>query len=284
MQHNFRTIFVILFIFTFISNDIKSQNLIPNPSFEYHTACPDLYSQNDSSYGGLNMKTLRFVPPWTQPTNGTSDFFYDCGNVDQFFLPRIPIQNGKGFTAILLSYNASNQYVFDTSCLIRNNREYIQAPLLSTLKANQKYYLSFWIHPAPVSDWFTDAIGAYFTPDAISNFVDPFRYNTTLSGTPQISNPIGRFISDTTRWTKIEGTFTATGNEKYITIGNFKGDMETTVTGRNGDNKSIIGCTRVIDTPLDAYVMIDNLNLLECSSNKTIVLNTDTVKFCFGVT
>lgn len=45
--------------------------------------------------------------------------------------------------------------------------------------------------------------------------------------TPQI-NYSGAVITDTVGWTKIEGSFIATGKENFITIGNFKDKAHTT--------------------------------------------------------
>jgi hypothetical protein len=48
-----------------------------------------------------------------------------------------------------------------------------------------------------------------------------------LNFSPQVQNPVGNIITDTTNWTKIEGSFKANGNEDYITIGNFYTDANT---------------------------------------------------------
>jgi hypothetical protein len=44
---------------------------------------------------------------------------------------------------------------------------------------------------------------------------------------PQVSNPSGNILSDTMNWTLVSGMFTATGNETFLTIGNFKTDSNT---------------------------------------------------------
>lgn len=44
-------------------------SLIPNPSFEQHTCCPQSFSELNCSTG------------WLQATNATSDYFHPCGYV-----------------------------------------------------------------------------------------------------------------------------------------------------------------------------------------------------------
>src|SRR5690606_10296844 len=74
--------------------------------------------------------------------------------------------------------------------------------------------------------------------------------------TPQVSNQ-GGIISDTMRWTKIEGSFVATGNEQFITLGNFKDNAATTKLFM----PQTIYATHYPDT-FSAY-LIDDVSLVE---------------------
>jgi len=124
---------------------------------------------------------------------------------------QFPMSNGNGYTGLFASYVYSETY-----------REYIQAQLNTILTAGQKYYVSFYVSLADSSVFATDDLGAYFSATApVSGTYD------SLTCIPQISNPQGQFLTNKTIWKKISGSFTAVGNEQYITIGNFKGDLTT---------------------------------------------------------
>jgi gliding motility-associated-like protein len=63
-------------------------------------------------------------------------------------------------------------------------------------------------------------LGATFTKEAI--------HTTTLNPIvlePQVLNDQG-YLNDTSSWVKIEGTFTATGNERFLTIGYFNSNVQ----------------------------------------------------------
>lgn len=85
-----------------------------------------------------------------------------------------------------------------------------------------------------------DRIGVHFSDTQISDYV------LYLSLLPQFYTPPGEFITDTSAWTKIEGTFTATGNEQWMTIGRFFDSSETD-TIILLDNSGVYICYMFID-------------------------------------
>ena len=68
----------------------------------------------------------------------------------------------------------------------------------------------------------------------------------------QINNPTGRIITDTSNWTKICGTFYATGGEKFFTVGTFKQENEI--------NKIYFGTSQINRS----YYFFDNFSLCPC--------------------
>ena len=65
----------------------------------------------------------------------------------------------------------------------------------------------------------------------------PFLYDGPLSAapfniSPQLVNPIGN-LTDATNWTLLQWSYTATGGERFMLIGNFQGDGSTTVVNQN---------------------------------------------------
>ena len=96
-------------------------------------------------------------------------------------------------------------------------RDYIQGTLTSRLILGQMYCVSFYVVLEHLSAFSINHIGAYFDDGTIdtANFCSmpqtmhiPQVYETDI-------------ISDTLNWTKVQGVFTATGTERFITIGNF---------------------------------------------------------------
>ena len=58
----------IILIFFLLSGFVKSQNLVPNWSFETYTVCPNGNSQ------------LPSATPWFAPTTNSSDYYNACNN------------------------------------------------------------------------------------------------------------------------------------------------------------------------------------------------------------
>ncbi|MFO0357511.1 MAG: T9SS type A sorting domain-containing protein [Sphingobacteriaceae bacterium] len=127
--------------------------------------------------------------------------------------------------------------------------------LKQKLIANKAYCVKFYVVNANNSSQAHDSYSAYFSDsslDTISCYSQPL---TFLS--PQVQNPINNFISDTLNWTAVSGTFVATGNEKYLVLGNFKSAAVTNTILVNSSgfpgNDSFIDDVSVIEVNLSAY-------------------------------
>lgn len=200
----------------FIS-DSYAQNLVPNYSFEIYDTCPNSVGQ------------VYFAPPWgTASIYGSPDYFNSCSAP---FGDGVPInwcgrQNAKDGGA----YVGLVAYVHDPSDTTNYNaREYIQTELIIPLVANKCYRLSFFVSLADKYDYFKITnFGAYFSDTAV---VDTALWtNTSVLNeySPQFNYLDLAGIGDTSSWYKIEGIFQATGGEKFITMGNFNNDINTT--------------------------------------------------------
>jgi hypothetical protein len=184
-------------------------NLVPNYDFEDYTACP-------SGPGQFSLAT-----PWITLTN-TSEYLNSCAT-DSYY--NIPIQHGsfaynfqesrsgQGFSGIIVYNGPGGDY-----------REYAQNQLTDILQAGQCYYVEFFVnrpHGNYGGKYAINNMGCLITDIAITD------NGTSLNLTPDIlkfDNPI---ITDTVNWTPVAGVFVATGNEKYITLGNFATDANT---------------------------------------------------------
>tara|TARA_R110001592_G_scaffold361235_1_gene671420 strand:- start:303 stop:1223 length:921 start_codon:yes stop_codon:yes gene_type:complete len=182
-----------------------AQNLVPNPSFEDTIGCP----------AGLN--DLPKTTFWTVPTLGSPDYFHTCNsgdaNVPNNIFGTQSALSGSAYIGISV-YDTFNSYSY---------REYIQIQLQQTLVSGQKYWVSFYVSLADLNDYAIQEFGAYFSPTQINdNTMD-----STLMFNPQVEFS-DSVISSKNDWTKVSGSFTATGNENYLILGNFNRKQTTT--------------------------------------------------------
>lgn len=198
-----------LLFFILIGFGLKAQNLVPNPSFETHSMCP------------VNPADLSSLASWypMQAHNGSPDYFNSCGS------------SFVGVPSNTFGYQAAfdgNAYVgISTYNYGATNYEYIQTYLTSPMIAGQSYTISFYVSLADDSRYSSNNIGALFTQDFLYG---NWNYDS-LNISPNInySTP----ITDINGWTLVSGTYIATGNEQFLTIGNFYDENSTQIVNIN---------------------------------------------------
>lgn len=231
-----KKIIYISVIFLLYTSIYSQTNLVPNPSFEQYTVCPDGPSE------------LNYANNWIIPTTGTPDYFNACWDstiswisimdVPQNFIGYQTAHHGSAYSGIYLYTDPSQIY-----------REYIQIQLSLPLISGVKYYLHFVTSLADSCRFATDDIGAYFSIGQITrNDFDAFNY------VPQIKNNEGVVLSNKALWYDIYGVYTAVGNENYITIGNFLNNINT-------DTIRVLPNHPNLSEYNTAYYYIDNLCL-----------------------
>lgn len=196
---------------------VIAQNLIPNPSFETFTNCP-------SNIGGLGDFNLAL--PWFR-ANGSPDYFNACDTlINNLSTPTNAFGNQPTRTGVayggFYSFNAGFPNLA---------KEYIEVKLLDTLSAAVTYRLQFYVSLSDFMKYATNSIGAYFSSQAIvNNSAGAFYF------TPQVKNNSNNSLTDKSNWVLVEDTFTASGNEAYMMIGNFFPDSlsDTTYVGGSG--------------------------------------------------
>ncbi len=200
---NCKTILILLFSIALLTNIVKAQNLVPNPSFEEYTSCPTGQAQIDKA------------PPWFQPTQGTPDYYNVCATgvwPNNFGVPN----NFDGFQQAHTG-NAYSGLYNDMSTANFDNREYMEVKLLEPLKKGHNYLIHYYVCLTEYSICAIDMMGAYLSKDSL---IDKTHYSL-LNMTPQISNSQGNVLKDTLNWFKIEGEYFANGEEQFLTLGNF---------------------------------------------------------------
>jgi hypothetical protein len=124
-------------------------------------------------------------------------------------------KNGSGFQYP----RTGNGYIMSTYFYENVGRGYQKNRLKSALGGGKKYCVKFFVNIANLTPRGIDGFGAFFgesSIDTISKCGLPLPYLN-----PQVKNPAGHVITDTLLWVPISGTFVATGNEKYLLLGNF---------------------------------------------------------------
>ncbi len=207
-------------------------NLVPNPSFEKLRRSLPEYDL-DGSVAFRNS-----LDSWMSPNNGTPDLmFFVNGAYDLFDGPR----TGNSMVAILTHNPESKRS--DTY------REYIQAKLDKPLVEGEEYYLEFWVCRSKNSLMTSNNVGVAFSPvPTINRDWIPLTEMEPIINVDTIINP------DRSEWVKISGKFTAFNRERFIIIGNFFDNDDTTFgeTPDPGENKFT-----------NAYYLLDDIGLYQ---------------------
>jgi gliding motility-associated-like protein len=185
-------------------------NLVPNWSFEEYNFCPTTYSVADCQISYLSIPSLK---DWycAMTYNSTPDYYNNCLN------SIVSFNNWQGYQVAKTgnSYAGGFMHPFQNPA----NIEYIQCTLKDSLNPNINYCVQFFINRADKSEFAISQYGAAFTNTQL--IVPSSTIPVFINAVPQIKNPLGSFIKDSINWIKIEGTFLATGGERYMTLGSF---------------------------------------------------------------
>lgn len=200
------------------------KNLVPNGNFENFTGCPGLLN-------GIDI----YVDNWFTPLSisnvtglGSSDYYNTCAPISTGCNPLSNIsgsqtpKSGNGFAGIVLSMldvsvtPTSNTLYFDY-------REYIEIELSQSLIKNATYKFDMFCSVGNANSTMNNyEIGMILTDTKVGRsftYVQQLIKFVPITNAPLVNSTIN--ILDTTSWQQISGKFKATGNEKYLTIGNF---------------------------------------------------------------
>jgi hypothetical protein len=246
----------ILLCFSFV---IRAQvNLVPNPSFEVHSFCPQ------------DAGTLEYATGWFNPNVATPDLFDTCFNFSTAWSEFMDVpQNYAGNQTPIHGSSYAGLIAYYDSLFVY--REYLEAKLISSLMANQKYFISFYVNLSDSSQQSVDMFGCYFSNDSVES-----QDALPLSYIPQVNNLTFSYLADKQNWMKISGTYIAQGNENFLTIGNFSDSINShTINVPNGSTNVAWKC---------AYYYVDFV----CVSTDSLTCNTltstsETTKPVFSV-
>lgn len=223
--------FILPIFFVFLRSKItfSQQNLVPNPSFEEYSDCPNLVGELYKAF------------PWKSPTDNTPDFFNICSNQAQtripdniFFNTQSP-KNGNGMAGFFS--------IFENSL----SKEYVSVELEETLEVGETYTINFYLILSPLSEIAIKNIAVLLTNSEINQT----NYQN-ISISPQIYNLNDTYFTDTNQWMLFQNIYTASGGERFLTIGHFvPSDLETTS----------LFLYETLDPSRHAYYAIDEISL-----------------------
>lgn len=123
-------------------------NLVPNPSYETNSLCPDSLSQSDRAV------------PWNTPTTGSPDYYSACAtggsgvSVPSNTFGSQTARTGVAYAGIIV--RPVNDY-----------REYVEVALTQPLLAGQIVRVEFWVSLPEGSRDAIDRIGAYLSSGSV---------------------------------------------------------------------------------------------------------------------
>lgn len=247
---------LVLSMVSLILSFSAQNNLVPNPSFETKLACPN------------NIGQIDYAVDWYKPTKGPSAYFNTCSQMMGIPFNFLGLQkafnNGYAYAG-LAAYGSLDWDTHDTVIY----RNYLQAKLDSPLILGKTYYVTFFVALADSSPTAADGMGAYFSVGQVGFNTGTSADYANLPYIPQVSNPPGNMLNDATGWTRISGSFVASGGEDYITIGNFKNNDSTSVIQRGPSNPFYLNLS---------YYYVDqvcvSLSAQTCNENATLGLSS----------
>ena len=236
-------------------------NLVMNPSLEIYDSCPYNWDQINFVRHWSSIDTFH---SWYNPniSDGRPDYCNSCAN--GIYNVGIPINNyfmhaartGNGMAQVQMFYDESVQPG-------EYKRDYLQGRFIHSLIAGKNYCISFYVALEQASEYAINHIGAYLDDGSIDTAINTSGYIQNQY-TPQILDT--SIIYDTLNWVKIEGSFTAIGNEKFITIGNFSDIFHTSYVIY--DNWQLASSF--------SWYLVDDVSVIE-SDTKALAWNTDTL-------
>ena len=192
------------FFFMMNLHQIISQNLVPNSSFE------EFIDFNKPKKTGWHKVQGSDTPDYFNLSENSSPKreLYD-------FIDGTLPKTGNGFVGIFC-------YRVHSRRNIRNIREFIEAPLASTLKKDSIYRLEVSLCLDKESNIAIKNFGVFF-----SNNSKQVKADLKLSSLkPQIEFS-SSFLDSTKSWITLQSFYKARGFENFLVLGNFKSDRNT---------------------------------------------------------
>lgn len=195
----------VLYLVLIITNNLFSQNLVINPSFEDFECIQGRTGANFTETGG-----------WSAGNMSSPDFYNPNCKIQ-------PSTSGIRFQKARHGNNYAGIIVFDMEG--RRYREYLQGTLKNKLIVGKSYYICFNVSlkdpcSRPISD-----LNLIFSTSKIDK--KRTRGKIRSKSIYELAKVENIIYQDTTNWMQISGEYVANGGESNFTIGNFKDAFRT---------------------------------------------------------
>jgi len=239
----------IFLLINFLNSNINTQvNLVPNPSFE----------NLESGYlCGTSILFNLYCENWFAPTGGTPDLFSVSCNLQtsnpSASLVSVP-NNIKGYQ------NTHSEKSYAGAMWGGGGgggfSEYLSIKLNEPMELGKNYCVRFYVNLAEASRYATSGIQLCFSSDTLKIPIgaNPNLHTNLFNHFPQLINEWSNVILDTLNWTSLEWQYQAQGNERFITIGNFKPDSLSNLVNINSSGHP------------SAYYYIDDVSIIDIST------------------
>lgn len=245
-----------------LAQDGDDKNLVQNPSFE-------------SIDGKLKkLKAIDKAAQWDSPTALKADLFsteqagLPCGAPENPLGKESPYDGSNYAGIVMYSYNN------------KEPRTYLQAQLIAPLRKDVTYCVKFYVSLSDLSKYAVNNFGMYFSKDGLyleekgDIIIDKEKERKFIA-----LNTDNRVYNERYNWIPVCATYTASGKENFITIGNFYNNKET----------EFEKLKKLADFPgtqiPTAYYYIDQVEVFimedpaECACNKSTVEITESVVY-----
>lgn len=200
---------IVLFLLIYFPFELSAQNLLVNGSFEDENVCTE-FDMNCAPEGWIN----------------------SAGKIDEYVL-----KNSKAYTG--------SHYVM-VAAGIKNaltDRTYIRSQLLCHPRKGKSYRIELYLKSRFN---LLDSIGIYFTPH---DFFFEKGSPNLLKPSMYVMDGESHLLANDTTWQKVSLLYIATGEESFITIGNFSQRSSHLIDTRTLKSKEV-------------FIMIDEVSMI----------------------
>lgn len=231
-------------------------NLIPNASFEELNSRP-----LEWFYTGTHF--TQCSNSWCSPTSASPDL-YGPGLI----VPRHWREKGFGNVYAKDGSYCAGITIYGCYNGKPHCREYIQVLLNEPLVPGQIYEVTMWVGHLKGSLW-AGNIGGYFSEEKISDVGA-----SLLEEEPQVVWKDAVMVKDGS-WLRLQKTFSAEVDAKYLTIGNFYPDDRTTTSGEGFLNYAYYYLDDISVKKIDPIIKTDSTQLVPdpVETNRLYALN-----------
>ncbi len=191
-------------------------NLVPNPSFEDYSICPSAASIYD-------LKNNCQPNFWYKPDRKEAVYYNACAVNTNTYVPFHMINPGPSYQPARTGVGYIGMFYYNGI----DGRNYFQVKLTDSLRKNKCYYVECYVSLGNSWKRACNNQGILLTKQAV--YVDTSASPSVylLPANPQVVNHGNPIISDTLNWVKVSGLVVAEGGEQYLTLGNFRNNIQT---------------------------------------------------------